>query len=500
MKYYIDLFTPETANHFRDSQHDVTGFRISQKSYIHNENIGPGDRLICYVIGISRFIGILEITSGSFISETPIFQEKNDPFIVRFKVKPLVWLPVEKAIPIHDDLIWNNLSFTKNLPKNSTNWTNKVLGSPKRWPRDDSEFLEKIILAQSKALSNYPFTKDDKRKLKLNKNKITVTWENVDTELQTNSPVLPNKLSENIGVDLSVDLILNNLYSKEEIETAFTTDFGPRIKGITLRRSEQDNPYIILFATVKGAIAYGDIVDGNIFYYKGEGADGDQILTPANKALINSTLDNKPIYGFRQEEEGGKYKYLGLISLLDWAYINYGGRKVYNFKFQQEGINNVLEQTKEWQELKLESELPEAELRGPGERSSSTVFSIARDNAFRLQIKILYQNRCVVCGKKRLSIAGYPEVQAAHIFPKEKNGADDWRNGIALCRLHHWAFDSGLLAISDDLKIIVCPEIKDQVDYEEIYCYEGNILPLPNDVRYKPIPLFLSAHREIHGF
>jgi len=34
-------------------------------------------------------------------------------------VKPLVWLPIEKAIPINQDFVWNNLSFTKNLDRNN---------------------------------------------------------------------------------------------------------------------------------------------------------------------------------------------------------------------------------------------------------------------------------------------------------------------------------------------------------------------------------------------
>src|SRR3546814_16529192 len=35
-------------------------------------------------------------------------------------------------------------------------------------------------------------------------------------------------------------------------------------------------------------------------------------------------------------------------------------------------------------------------------------------------------------------------------------GADDVRNGLSLCRLHHWAFDNMLLGISTG-RMIVCP-------------------------------------------
>jgi hypothetical protein len=40
--------------------------------------------------------------------------------------------------------------------------------------------------------------------------------------------------------------------------------------------------------------------------------------------------------------------------------------------------------------------------------------------------------------------------QAAHIVPKNKNGTDDPRNGLTLCRAHHWAFDAGLFTPSNE--------------------------------------------------
>jgi hypothetical protein len=42
MDYYIDLYSPETATAFEKSSRDVTGFRISRKTYIENRKIGKG--------------------------------------------------------------------------------------------------------------------------------------------------------------------------------------------------------------------------------------------------------------------------------------------------------------------------------------------------------------------------------------------------------------------------------------------------------------------------
>lgn len=166
MRYYIDLFSPETAKAFADSSKDVSGFRISRKTYVENQKIGPGDKFICYVTRIQRFIGVLEIQSNFYIDNKPIYTSENDPFVLRFKVKPLVWLPLEKSIPIHVDELWNNLSFTKGLTKDSNRWTYMVLSSPHLWPKEDCELIEKILIEQSKNQKDYNFTEEELIKLK----------------------------------------------------------------------------------------------------------------------------------------------------------------------------------------------------------------------------------------------------------------------------------------------------------------------------------------------
>lgn len=118
-------------------------------------------------------MGVLEVKSNYFIDHTPIFTEVDDPFILRFNVEPLVWLELEHAIPIHDDLVWKNLSFTKDLNKDRRDWTYMVFSSPRSWPKDDCEFLEKLLREQAQQLKAYPFSEDDEKKLKGNKIKLT---------------------------------------------------------------------------------------------------------------------------------------------------------------------------------------------------------------------------------------------------------------------------------------------------------------------------------------
>lgn len=297
---------------------------------------------------------------------------------------------------------------------------------------------------------------------------------------------------------MDFNIKLNNLYSKEEIEEIFNTNFGARIKGITLRRDENNSPYIILFSRADGP--YTDNISGGIFYYDGEGLEGDQKLTTANKSLTEANTDFRPIYGFRQEASEGKWKYIGLLEVLDYDYARKNNRKVYEFKLRQKNIESIDEVLDEESKIEQDSSLPTPKLETERKTVSSQLSRKVRDEAFRRKIKKIYNDTCVVCRKKRYTNAKYPEVQAAHIYPVEKNGTDDLRNGITLCRLHHWAFDGGLFSITDELKTIVKKELLNDKNYDEITNYDASSILLPSPELYKPVRIFLQQHRILHEF
>jgi hypothetical protein len=162
MAYYLDIFSPETYESFLKSPQDITGFRTRQTNAARK--IKRGDKLICYMTKFSRWIGILEVLSESFVDHTPRFYDKNDPFVVRFKVKPVVWLPKEQAIPIHEDSVWNRLSITKGHEKHGSGWTGLFRGSLNRLDNADGKFLETILLTQVKEGKEYPIDEAEYRK------------------------------------------------------------------------------------------------------------------------------------------------------------------------------------------------------------------------------------------------------------------------------------------------------------------------------------------------
>jgi len=95
-------------------------------------------------------------------------------------------------------------------------------------------------------------------------------------------------------------------------------------------------------------------------------------------------------------------------------------------------------------------------------KASRTVREYAlRDRAFRQAVVGAYGYSCAVCGLKIKSPDSLLwEVEAAHIVPHRSRGRDDICNGIALCHLHHWAFDVGWITVADDYKIQVSPQIQ----------------------------------------
>ena len=191
MNYYIDVFSPETYEAFTKSNMTVSG--VSKRFKKFAQSIKPGDKFICYLTKISRWCGILEVLSECFEDDSPIFYSEQDPYIIRFKVKPLIWLPLDKSIPIYDDTIWNNLSFTKNSDKNSATWTIKFRSSLSKLSKSDGVILEKILKKQRKSGNIYKLTEDDKKKLKTYKIIISDAEVDVSVPEEDTEPVINNE-------------------------------------------------------------------------------------------------------------------------------------------------------------------------------------------------------------------------------------------------------------------------------------------------------------------
>lgn len=161
MKYLVDLFSPTTYETFTESSRTVSGFRVSQEQQA--KRVQVGDIFVCYMTKLSRWVGLLEVQSECFIDTTPIYSS-DDPYIVRFRVRPLVWLPRDLAVPIREPRVWNTLSFTRGRDKNLSRWTGTVRNSLRILSEADGQFLADLLLEQARVQHRYPFDEREYQK------------------------------------------------------------------------------------------------------------------------------------------------------------------------------------------------------------------------------------------------------------------------------------------------------------------------------------------------
>ena len=90
--------------------------------------------------------------------------------------------------------------------------------------------------------------------------------------------------------------------------------------------------------------------------------------------------------------------------------------------------------------------------------------SESRSAGFRRVVVQAYNHTCAICGIRLLTPEGRTAVAAAHIVPWSHSHNDDPRNGLALCGLHHWSFDQGLITVTPAHEISVSTTIHDDDD------------------------------------
>lgn len=78
---------------------------------------------------------------------------------------------------------------------------------------------------------------------------------------------------------------------------------------------------------------------------------------------------------------------------------------------------------------------------------------------FREAVMRAYQHSCAICHLKRGEL-----VDAAHIVGDADGGQPVVPNGLALCKLHHAAFDRHILGVRPDLHIVIRQDILAEVD------------------------------------
>jgi len=102
-----------------------------------------------------------------------------------------------------------------------------------------------------------------------------------------------------------------------------------------------------------------------------------------------------------------------------------------------------------------------------------------RDSKFRPAVLQAYSYKCCVCS------CDLKLVDAAHIVPvSHAKSTDDVTNGLAMCRLHHGAYDNALLGVRSDYSIVVNPEMRNRLAEIKLdTAIDAFESPLPDRIR-----------------
>lgn len=119
----------------------------------------------------------------------------------------------------------------------------------------------------------------------------------------------------------------------------------------------------------------------------------------------------------------------------------------------------------------------------------------SRNSAFRRIVLGAYLETCAICGMNIKTSSGISVIDAAHILPFNMFNNDDIRNGLALCKTHHWLFDRGVLSIDKNYRILVSNTIYREHPDNIVSRYRGDVIHLPESPEQFPHPNAVAWHR-----
>lgn len=116
---------------------------------------------------------------------------------------------------------------------------------------------------------------------------------------------------------------------------------------------------------------------------------------------------------------------------------------------------------------------------------------------FRARVLRAYKSRCAVCRLRHTEL-----LDAAHILPdSDPRGEPIVPNGLALCKIHHAAFDRHILGIRPNLHVEIRPDILREVDGPMLKYglqeMDGTAIVVPSSVSSRPCAEFIEARYEL---
>ena len=115
---------------------------------------------------------------------------------------------------------------------------------------------------------------------------------------------------------------------------------------------------------------------------------------------------------------------------------------------------------------------------------------------FRARVLRAYEQACAICRLKHVDL-----LDAAHILSDAEGGQPVIPNGLSLCKIHHAAYDRGILGVRPDYVVQVRPDVLLEVDgpmlKHGIQDVHGWNLELPRRINERPDRELLAQRYQV---
>jgi putative restriction endonuclease len=263
-------------------------------------------------------------------------------------------------------------------------------------------------------------------------------------------------------------LIYGDVLTRELLETGFQfNDQKITLLGAKGIWKPKSMSYPLSITTISNGPYSDSYTDDGFLKYKYRGQDPEH---PDNKGLRELMTNQKPLIYFHSVIKG---KYLAT-----WPVYIIGDNKkdltftvaVDDFKLVNKESSQVNEDATFYRRFYL----------------TSNIQIRLHQRSFRERVLMAYSNQCALCKLKHIEL-----LDAAHIISdKSESGDPIVQNGLALCKIHHAAFDNHFIGINPDYVIKVRTDLLNEIDgpmlKHGIQSLNDSRLILPADKRNWP--------------
>lgn len=120
-----------------------------------------------------------------------------------------------------------------------------------------------------------------------------------------------------------------------------------------------------------------------------------------------------------------------------------------------------------------------------------------RDPKFRQMVLRAYNYQCAICGFNMRHDNAPIALEAAHIRWKQHQGPCEVPNGLALCAIHHKAFDRGSIGLDENMRIVISEAVNgtSAVVQQLFWDYAEKAITLPQSKLNYPNEKFIEWHQ-----